>query len=61
MKLVIELGEEDVKKLILAELQRRLGEVSLDIKNVKIETKSKQNYKSEWETANYRVNYEGNI
>lgn len=61
MKLVIELGEEDVKKLIIAELQLRLGEVLLDIKNVKIETKSKQNYRSEWETAVYRVNYEGNI
>lgn len=61
MKLFIELGEEDVKKLVLAELQRRLGEVTLDIKNVVIQTKSKQNYKSEWETAAYRVKYEGEI
>lgn len=61
MRLYIELGEEDVKKLVLAELQRRLGEVTLDIKKVVIQTKSKQNYKSEWEIAAYKVSYEGNI
>lgn len=61
MLLKIELGEEDVKKLVIEELKRRLGETELNPKYLSIETKSKQNYKSEWEVAAYRVTYLGNI
>lgn len=61
MRLKIELSSADTKILVLKELQRRLGNVELDINKVKIETRSKQNYKSEWEIADYRVNYEGDV
>lgn len=57
MLVEIQLSQEDVKKLILDELSKRLGEVHLDKTKVFIETKSKQNYKSEWETADFRVTY----
>lgn len=53
----IELNEADVKKLIRQELQRQLGEIPLKDDAVKIETKSKQNYRSEWESAAFRVTY----
>jgi hypothetical protein len=61
MKLKIELTTSDIKKLVTNELERRLGETPLNIDKVNIETKSKQNYKAEWESAEYRVTYESDI
>lgn len=58
MKITIELSSDDIKELVVKELQRQLGDIQLDATKVKIETRSKQNYKSEWETADYRVKYE---
>lgn len=55
MILKIEISELELKKLIVAELQTRLGEVVFDAGDIKIEVKSKQNYKAEWETANFRA------
>lgn len=55
MTIHIELGEEDLKKLVIEEIERRLGEITFDIKNVRIEVKSKQNYRSEWEPADFRA------
>lgn len=57
MHIEIRITEQDVKSLILAELARRLGEIPLDPAGVKIEVKSKQNYKSEWEVADFRATY----
>lgn len=57
MQIEIKLTETDVKQLILNEIEKRLGEIPLDTSKVRIETKSKQNYKSEWEEAAFRVNY----
>jgi hypothetical protein len=57
MHIDIRLTEQDVKFLVLAELARRLGEIPLDPTAVKIEVKSKQNYKSEWEVADFRATY----
>lgn len=57
MQIEIKLTETDVKQLILNEIEKRLGEIPLDTNNVRIETKSKQNYKSEWEEAAFRVKY----
>ena len=51
----IQLTEQDLKALVIKELQTRLGEMPLDVMNVSIEVKSKQNYKSEWETAAFRA------
>lgn len=58
MNIKIELDENDIKKLILHHLRVRLGSVALNEKDVIIEVKSKQNYKSEWEKASFRVTYD---
>lgn len=55
MQLEIILTADDLKILVRDELQRRLGTIELDLCEVKIETKSVQNYKAEWETANFRA------
>lgn len=48
-RLVISLGEETLKMLILDYLREKLGNVDLSIDDLNIQVKSKQNYKSEWE------------
>ncbi len=53
-KINIEVDENTVKKLVLAHLETLCG-VALEDTDVKIEVKSKQNYKSEWEVASYRA------
>ena len=55
MKINIELTESDLKRLILEELRRQLPDAALAENNVLIEVKSKQNYRSEWETASFRA------
>lgn len=55
MNIEITLTEFDLKRLVADELQRRLGDTPLEANEVKIEVKSTQNYKSEWETANFRA------
>jgi len=57
MKIEIELTREDVKKLVLAELRNRLGNTELNIEAVEIFVKSKQNYKAEWEIAEFKATY----
>lgn len=58
MKIKIEYTEKEVTNLILADLERKLGSIPLEERCVSIEVKSKQNYKSEWERANFRAVYE---
>jgi len=57
MKIRIELSEKDLIKIIIQELEATLSE-TFDEKNLKIEVKSSQNYKSEWEQAVFRAVYE---
>jgi len=54
MNINIVLSEEDLKKLVVKELSDKLN-CNIDIGVVKIEVKSKQNYKSEWEPAAFRA------
>jgi hypothetical protein len=59
-KIHIELNENDVKRLVvdyITNLARSNGVPDPDIseENVRIEVRSKQNYKSEWEQAEYRA------
>lgn len=60
MKLSLEITEGDLKRLVVAHVREQLGDVALTIKDndVRIEVKSKQNYKSEWETAAFRARVE---
>lgn len=62
MKLRLELTKDDLVKLIRARFAEMIADdtiVELEDKIV-IETKSKQNYRSEWETADFRAYLEIN-
>lgn len=54
MTINIELTEADLKALVIAHLRDKL-DADLQEKDVHIETKSKQNYRAEWEEASYRA------
>ena len=52
----VELSEKDLQELVWDHLRSMLGDdVVFSASDVKIEVKSKQNYKSEWELANFRA------
>lgn len=51
----IEIQESVLKKLVFEYLQDKLGDISLSPDDVKIEVKSKQNYRAEWEVAKFRA------
>ncbi len=55
MHLRIELTEADLRKLVFRHVCEKLGSVGLIETDVKIEVKSKQNWKSEWEEAAFRA------
>lgn len=57
MTIKIELNEKDLEQLVMDEIERRLGSIPIDTSKVTIETKSTQNYKSEWESAAFRATY----
>lgn len=62
MKIKIEIDQESLKQLVNEELQRRLGNIPFDSTKVKIETKSRQNFRSEWESgAGFKAIYEAEI
>jgi|GEM_PF-2312343 len=53
-KISIEYTEEDLKQLIREDIQRKMPRVIVERHSISIETKSKQNYRSEWESAAFR-------
>ena len=53
-KIEIEIDEADLRSLIKKYLEEKLNFVFKD-EEIKIEVKSKQNYKSEWEVAQFRA------
>ncbi len=57
MKIRVEISETDLKKIVVQYISDKTGQM-IDVKDVIVETKSKQNYKSEWETAAFRAVYE---
>lgn len=57
MKVKIELTKADVQKIIQEKLSQILN-VDIDHLRIRIKTKSTQNYKAEWEEAEFRVEYE---
>ncbi len=61
MEINIELTEEDLRNLITIYLQNKLGDTPIDINKVKIQVKSKQNFRSEWEESAFKATYRGYI
>lgn len=55
--LSITINESTLRSLVIAYLQEQLGDAGglLKPEDIKIEVKSKQNYRSEWETASFRA------
>lgn len=58
MHIKIIIDAETLKRLVIEHLADRLGNLPLDKEDITIEVKSKQNYKSEWEPAEFRATYE---
>ncbi len=57
----VELDEGVVRHLVEEHLRALLGEVVFDAKDVTIEVKSKQNYRSEWEPAAFRAVFQRSL
>ena len=55
MKISIEIDETALKNLVYQHIARSLGSIRFSPENVAIQVKSKQNYKSEWEFAEFRA------
>lgn len=60
MYIDIKISEHDLKELVANHIQDKTG-MEFDPIKIKIEVKSKQNYKSEWEEASYRATYQGTV
>ena len=59
MHLRVEISESQVKQILKDYLQERLGRIpGQALETLRIEVKSKQNYRSEWEPAAFRAVYE---
>lgn len=52
--IVIEIDESKLKQLVLEYLNDRV-DAGIELSDVTIEVKSKQNYRSEWEYAQFRA------
>ncbi len=57
-KILIEYDANDLKELILEDLRGKMPDVDLVLSDIKVEVKSTQNYKLEWETAAFRARVE---
>jgi hypothetical protein len=60
MQVTITITEQELKQMVHDKLYERLGP-GFKPDQVKIETKSTQNYKSEWEIAAFRATYVGDV
>lgn len=57
MQITIEITEQDLKNLIKDHIENTVhGDVNIN--NIKILVKSKQNFKSEWEVASFKAIYD---
>lgn len=54
-KIEIEYDESALRELVLKDLQRTMPNVDFADSDIKIEVKSKQNFRSEWEPASFRA------
>lgn len=56
MQIEIMLTRDDLKQIIADYISNRVG-YDIEADKVTIETKSKQNFKSEWEQADFRAKF----
>lgn len=54
----IEINENDLAEIVRQHIASLLIDREIEKSDIKIQTKSAQNYKSEWEKAEYRAVYE---
>lgn len=57
MNIKIDITKADLEELVRKEIARRLGDIPLDKGVLSIETRSAQNFRSEWEVADFRASY----
>jgi hypothetical protein len=57
-RVFVELDSKILKRLVYEELENLLGAAIKNPDKVRIEVKTKQNYKAEWETGDFRAIYE---
>ena len=55
MNIKIEYNEQQLKELVKSDLQEKFGLELDEMDKIHIKVKSKQNYKSEWEEAEYKA------
>jgi hypothetical protein len=61
MKVKVEITTDELKDMILQKLETMFTVADFKKENVKIEVKTKQNYRAEWETGEFRASYEGEV
>lgn len=55
MTINIELTEKELRELVHDRICTLCGELPIKVEDIQIQVKSKQNYKSEWESAAFRA------
>lgn len=59
MKIMVEITEKELRQMVYEKLDQMTG-CGIQADEIMIEVKSKQNYKSEWEKAEFRARVEIN-
>ena len=60
MKIRIEITKDALIGLVADHIEKQMGDIGFNLSDIKIETRSKQNYRSEWESADFRAVLETN-
>lgn len=55
MQISVEIDEMELRMLVLNRMRALMPDESISESDIKIEVKSKQNYRSEWESASFRA------
>lgn len=55
MKIHVEIDEQELRQMIIARFRELMPDTRINEPDVQIEVKSKQNYRSEWESAAFRA------
>ncbi len=54
-KVVIDYTQEDILELVLDDLKENFPNIKFDRSDLAFEVKTKQNYRAEWESGQFRV------